>query len=121
MGSAYGEKRSLELQPFHFSPVNAAGAAVFQSQSVSKLFQPLEAFECVFHRRTPLCCDRLDSELFHDRSGTENSPSLPAQPDLSCHFSVLRSLVFLFVLLSSISGGGSLINGNTESNLPVIH
>lgn len=78
-------------------------------------------FECVYQRRARLCCDRLDSELFWVHSGTENSPSLPARPDLFCHFSVLRSLVFLFVLLSSISGGGSLINGNTESNLPVIH
>lgn len=51
-------------------------------------------------------------------SETENSPRLPA---VSSHFSVLRSLVFLFMLLSSISGRGTLINGNTESNLPVIH
>lgn len=78
-------------------------------------------FECVYHRSPCSYCDRLYSELFRARSGTENSPSLPARPDLSCHFSVLRSLVFLFTLLSSISGGGSLINGNTESNLPVIH
>lgn len=34
---------------------------------------------------------------------------------------VSHSLVFLFILLSSISGGEALINGNSESNLPVIH
>lgn len=44
-------------------------------------------FECVYQRRARLCCDRLDSELFWVNSGTENNPSLPARPDLFCHFS----------------------------------
>lgn len=43
MESVYGEKRSLELQPFPVLSSQCGCAAVFKQQSEAKLFQPLVA------------------------------------------------------------------------------
>lgn len=76
------------------------------------------------------CCFDKVSVRGGERQVTSEWTSFPARTRprlcldcLSDLFSrrVSHSLVFLFILLSTVSGGEALINGNSESNLPVIH